>query len=142
MSKKQLPSASLEISEGKYTGPIPLASQMAEYGKISSDFPERILRMAEQEQMAHLDELLRESKRKDESLKLALRDAERAEEILKSNIHTTRLGMMTAAILTILYFVIVAICVIYGHPVTSAILGTGGIASLTFIYIMGSKEKK
>lgn len=137
------PQASVTVARSAaYAGPIPLASQMAEYAKVSPDFPERIMRMAEREQEAQLKELDRESIRKDDSLKLAFEESKRSDEILSTNRKTTFLGMAMAFLLTLALFAVVAICAIYNHPWASSILGTGGLAAITFIYIMGSKEKK
>ncbi len=42
-------SAERQIVSAEYSGPIPPPSMLANYGKVGADFPERILKMAEEQ---------------------------------------------------------------------------------------------
>ena len=117
---------SLEISQ-TYQGPIPPASEMEKYNSISPDLPQKIIQMAIDEQNHRFDLDKTEEKRKDDELKI--------------NSLLVKLGMLASVLCISIIMTASVLCAFAGHPVTSGVLGCGGIAVIVTVFISGSKVK-
>lgn len=102
-------------------GPLPPASQFAEYERILPGSAERILKMAEN-QASHRQEMER--------------------KVIEANIRSEKRGQWFGLIATI--FVLGAVCfsIYYKQPIATAILGFGGISGLISAFITAHKKAK
>ena len=123
MSKNNLPQPRVTHQSMTYQGPLPPAAEMAAFAQVGGDFPERIMRMAEQEQQ-HRFEMDREQ------MLLQKQAEERAMLIARANARSTAWGMVVTVLVILVVFAAVVICAYLGHPVPAAIFGAGGLAAI------------
>ena len=114
-----------ETFQATYSGPIPPASEMEKYGKISSDIPQKILQMALNEQNHRISMEQLEQKRRDKEL--------------QANIDIVKRGMFFAVLSILIIMASSVLCAYFGHPITSGIIGGGGIAIIVSVFVCGSK---
>lgn len=122
-----------------YSGPLPSADEMEKYRRISADWPERIIAMAEKEQDARLAEMKKKSERDDVALRLADAESKRADRLININnaniVRGQRLGFLSVLVI----IGGACVCAIYEHPISAGIIGSGGIVMLLAAFIIGSK---
>lgn len=110
-----------------YHGPIPPAAEMERYNGISSDLPQKIVQMAIDEQK-HRFEL-------DKS------DLKRKEDELKVNSFLVKMGVIASVFCISIIMSASVLCAFAGHPITSGVIGGGGIAVIVTVFVSGSKIK-
>lgn len=104
-----------------YSGPIPPASEMAEYNKVILNGADRIMRMAEN-QSEHRQKL--------------------ETTVVNANNRDSRLGVWFAGIIGIIGVVGAMVLAYFDKPVMSVILGGGTLATLVGVYLKGTNLDK
>lgn len=104
-----------------YVGPLPQAEQLAKYGEVLPDAPERIITMAEQEAIHR-------------------RSLERW--IVKGDVIRSILGVIFAFLLGVGALGFGTYLVINGAPITGTIFAGAGLASLVYAFIYGTRARQ
>ena len=111
--------------ESIYAGPLPSAEDMLKYAEVFPELPERIFEMARAEQQHRFAQDEADNRRFDEGLRLDGRN--------------TLIGMFLAIVAVALIMGASVFCAKFGHPVTSGIIGTGGVVLIVTIFITGAR---
>lgn len=124
-----------------YSGPLPSADEMEKYRKISQDWPERIIAMAEKEQEARLAELKKRSEREDIIIRISENESLQSNELIKVNQSTVKRGQILGFLSICTIMASAVLCAKFGHPVTAGFIGSGGIVMIVVVFVIGSKIK-
>ncbi len=124
-----------------YSGPLPSADEMEKYRRISPDWPERIIAMAEKEQEARLAEQKKRSDREDIIVRISESEARRADELVKVNQSTVKRGQLFGFLSIFTIMTAAVLCAKFGHPVTAGFIGSGGVVMIAVVFVAGSKIK-
>jgi len=110
-----------------HSGPLPEPAELAAFGQISSDFPERIVRMAEQEQQHRFE--------------VQKQELAREELVARINGRNSLLGLIISLVVVAAVMAAVVLCAYYHQPWPASILGGGGLCAVVATIICGSKIK-
>lgn len=105
----------------EFSGPLPAPTILAQYGEVQSDFPERILRMAEK-QAEHRQQLER--------------------SVINADIRRAYLGVVCAFLITLAVTVAGFYLILTGHSVAGTIFAGLGVVSLAGTFIYGTQSRK
>lgn len=110
-----------------HQGPIPSAEEMRQYSQVFPDLPQRIVKMAEDEQKHRFA--------MEESLK-NYRDSE-----LRSNTILAYLGIFSSVLCVLIIMSASVLCAYFQHPITAGIIGSGGVVMIVSVLVCGSRVK-
>ena len=110
-----------------HQGPIPSAEEMRQYSQVFPDLPQRIVKMAEDEQKHRFA--------MEESLK-NYRDSE-----LRSNTILAYLGIFSSVLCVLIIMSASVFCAYFHHPITAGIIGSGGVVMIVSVLVCGSRIK-
>ena len=110
-----------------HQGPIPSAEEMRQYSQVFPDLPQRIVKMAEDEQKHRFA--------MEESLKI-YRDSE-----LRSNTRLAYLGIFSSVLCVLIIMSASVLCAYFQHPITAGIIGSGGVVMIVSVLVCGSRVK-
>ena len=110
-----------------HQGPIPSAEEMRRYSQVFPDLPQRIVKMAEEEQKHRFSV--------DESLK------NQRESELKANTRLAYLGISASVLCVLIIMTASVLCAYFQHPITAGIIGSGGVVMIVSVLVCGSRVK-
>ena len=110
-----------------HRGPIPSAEEMKQYSQVFPDLPQRIVKMAEDEQKHRFSV--------EESLKNR-RDSE-----LRANTRLAYLGIFSSVLCVLIIMSASVLCAYFQHPITAGIIGSGGVVMIVSVLVCGSRIK-
>ena len=113
------------VAQAHFAGPIPPAMEMEKYAQISPDLPEKIIQMAIKEQ--------------DHRFLMDSAEQKRRDDELKTNSTLIKWGIYASVICIIVIMLAAVLCAYFGHPITSGIIGGGGIVIIVSVFVRGSR---
>ena len=108
-----------------HSGPIPSALEMKQYAEVFSELPQRIVQMAEAEQQNRFER---------EAAERALQQDEQAR-----NFRLIRYGIIASVTCVLMIMTAAVFCAMFGHPVTSLFIGSGGLGVIVTVLVCGSR---
>ena len=111
----------------QFVGPIPPPALIADYGKIDSSFPERIMTLAENE-TAHRHRM------EEKALNADIEDM-KAERVYQ------RIGQLFGLTIGLTAVIGGLITSVKGQPIAGSLIGVGGVAGLVKVFIVGWKDQ-
>ena len=108
-----------------YSGPIPPASEMAQYSNIDPTFPQKIMEMALKEQQHRFEKENAEQKR--------------AEEEIKINSSLIKRGIFSSVMSVLIIMSAAVACAIAQQPLPATIIGAGGLGIIVTVLVKGSR---
>ncbi len=102
-----------------FSGPLPPPEALRAYSEVSSDYPERIMAMAEKE-AAHRQEV--------------------EIRVLAASERRVVAGLWTGAAIAVLGLVIAGLLINNGHDVAGVILGSFDLAGLVAVFVLGRRN--
>ena len=119
------------LTAQQFTGPIPPPNILEEYDRIHPGSADRIIKMAENEQLHR------------HAIEKQIVDAEivnTAQEI-KNHASEIRWGQWLGFSIGVVTIVAGSIVSIHNQPFSGTLIGTGGVAGLVAVFIMGRKNE-
>ncbi|MBF0538240.1 MAG: DUF2335 domain-containing protein [Nitrospirae bacterium] len=111
-----------------FSGPIPPPDILKRYGELSSDFPERIIKMAEEEAI-HAHDMERERLRLDE-------------KSLDSDVAERKRGQHYGLIIGLSGLASAIACIILGSAAVGGIIGGTTVGGLVTVFVIGRYKKE
>ena len=118
-----------------HSGPLPPPAELEAFARISPDFPERIMRMAEQEQQHRFELDLHQTEVKKREMDLS-------ERVAAINDRNARLGMSVSLLVVAIIMATAAYCAYQGQPWPASILGVGGMGAIVASIMCGGRLKR
>ncbi|MBP7796081.1 MAG: DUF2335 domain-containing protein [Elusimicrobiales bacterium] len=120
-SQNKIPEQSRIMVTSHYSGPIPPAAELEKYKNVIPDAPERILKMAEN-QNAHRIEL--------------------ENFAIHEQISESKRGQIFAFVIALIMIVCGTICILKDHDWAGSIMVGGTLISLVYAFINGKTKQK
>lgn len=118
-----------------HSGPLPPPAELEAFARISPDFPERIMRMAEQEQQHRFELDLHQAEVQKRELNLS-------ERVAAINDRNARIGMGVSLLVVLSVMATAAYCAYQGQPWPASVLGVGGMGAVVAAIMCGGKLKR
>ena len=125
-----------------YSGPLPPPAQLEHYERILPGAAERILAMVETEQRARLEAMANNSARMDRLVEINRSETENDRLLIETNAVTIQRGQNRALLIALAVLMAACVCAICGHPLPASIIGGGGIAFISAVFIFGAHLKR
>jgi uncharacterized membrane protein len=130
-----------EIS-ASFSGPLPHPDLLKKYNEIIPGLAEAIVDMAQKQQAHRFKIEEQEVRQKDDIIELNKRDSDQCDKALNIDSRNSLLGLVFAFLTVALIMSTSAICAYFNHPVSSAIIGAGGVCSIVYIFIYGTRTQR
>ena len=121
----QMRHSTVAIAQTHFSGPLPPASEMERYSHISPNLPEQIIQMAIKEQEHRFQMDAAEQKQRDDEL--------------RANSSLIKKGIYASIACIFMVMLASVLCAYFGHPITSGIIGGGGIVIMVSVFVRGSR---
>jgi|GEM_PF-727184 len=126
----------LEISQTfVHSGPIPSADELIKYQNIDVDVPNRIIIMAEKEQLnTHENDRVERE--------VALSNVKRADRQIEIDRENRILAMICATVVIVLLLSSAVFCAYIKQPLTASVIGGGGLCAIIATIVLGTKNRQ